>query len=131
MQNFLFRSLLTLLQLFGLHLFCFSTYATENIIEASNQQNDMAENVKQNKNPKAIMQLKYGTVEIELYPGKVLKHVERILMLANKGFYNDLKFHRVIDGFIVQTGDQKGDGTGGSDQPSLPAEFFLLDKEMM
>ncbi|MFV9927636.1 MAG: peptidylprolyl isomerase [Candidatus Midichloria sp.] len=85
------------------------------------------ENMNQKKNPKIIMQLKYGPVEIELYPNEAPKHVERILMLAKEGFYNGLKFHRVIDGFMVQTGDPKGDGTDGSNQPNLPAEFNAIN----
>jgi peptidylprolyl isomerase len=69
------------------------------------------------------LQLKTGTVIIELYPNKAPNHVKRIKELANEGFYDGLTFHRVIDGFMVQTGDPKGDGTGGSEKPNLDAEF--------
>ncbi len=70
-----------------------------------------------------LLQLKYGDVIIELYPEKAPNHVKRMIDLVNEGFYNGLKFHRVIDGFMVQTGDPKGNGTGGSDKPDLKAEF--------
>jgi cyclophilin family peptidyl-prolyl cis-trans isomerase len=63
-----------------------------------------------------------GTVEIELYPEDAPKTVARIKELAQKGFYDGLTFHRVVPGFVVQGGDPKGDGTGGSGQ-NLPAEF--------
>lgn len=70
-----------------------------------------------------IMNLKYGSVIIELYPNKAPNHVNRIKILTQKGFYNGLLFHRVIEGFMVQTGDPRGDGSGGSDLPNLKAEF--------
>jgi len=64
----------------------------------------------------------YGRVVIELRPDLAPKHVARIKELARKGFYDGVLFHRVIEGFMAQTGDPKGDGTGGSGQ-KLPAEF--------
>ena len=70
-----------------------------------------------------ILTLKDGKVTIRLRPDLAPKHVERLKTLARKGFYDGLKFHRVIDGFMAQTGDPRGDGTGGSDLPNLPAEF--------
>ena len=70
-----------------------------------------------------ILELKDGTVEIELRPDLAPKHVERITTLANQGFYDGIVFHRVIDGFMAQTGDPTGTGRGGSDLPDLPAEF--------
>lgn len=69
------------------------------------------------------MDLKDGRVTIELYPDKAPKHVDRIKNLARDGFYDGLVFHRVIDGFMAQTGDPTGTGTGGSDLADLPAEF--------
>ena len=67
--------------------------------------------------------LKSGTVYIELYPEKAPNHVARIKELANEGFYDGVVFHRVIDGFMAQTGDPTGTGTGSSDKPDLKAEF--------
>lgn len=66
---------------------------------------------------------KDGRVTIELRPDLAPKHVAQIKTLVGKGFYNGLKFHRVIDGFMAQTGDPKGNGTGGSSLPNIPAEF--------
>ena len=70
-----------------------------------------------------ILTLKSGKVMIRLRPDVAPRHVERIKVLTRRGFYDGLKFHRVIAGFMAQTGDPKGDGTGGSDLPNLPAEF--------
>jgi cyclophilin family peptidyl-prolyl cis-trans isomerase len=82
-----------------------------------------------------ILKLSYGEVEIELYPEKAPNHVERFKKLARDGKYDGVVFHRVIDGFMAQTGDVKfGNtnssefnlslaGTGGSDLPDLKAEF--------
>lgn len=64
-----------------------------------------------------------GTVVIKLRPDLAPKHVERIETLANEGFYNGVVFHRVIDGFMAQTGDPTGTGMGGSKLPDLKAEF--------
>ena len=76
-----------------------------------------------------ILTLKDGKVVIRLRPDIAPKHVERLKTLARKGFYDGLKFHRVIDGFMAQTGDPRGDGTGGSDLPNLPAEFSPMPFE--
>jgi cyclophilin family peptidyl-prolyl cis-trans isomerase len=67
-----------------------------------------------------------GRVRIQLRPDVAPNHVERIKELTRQGFYNGLKFHRVIDGFMAQGGDPKGDGTGGSTLPDLKAEFNML-----
>lgn len=69
------------------------------------------------------LDLKDGRVVIELRPDLAPKHVERVKQLVKEGFYNGLTFHRVIPGFMAQTGDPKGDGTGGSKYPDLQAEF--------
>ncbi|HUJ46572.1 MAG TPA: peptidylprolyl isomerase [Rhizomicrobium sp.] len=69
------------------------------------------------------MQLKSGPVVIELRPDLAPKHVERIKTLSEQGFYDGVPFHRVIPGFMAQTGDPTGTGTGGSDLPDLKAEF--------
>ena len=70
-----------------------------------------------------VIEVKTGSVLIKLRPDLAPKHVARVKMLAKEGFYNGLKFHRVIDGFMAQTGDPKGTGMGGSKYPDLPAEF--------
>ncbi|WP_375452091.1 peptidylprolyl isomerase [uncultured Devosia sp.] len=73
--------------------------------------------------PHLLLTLPAGVVDIELLPALAPQHVERIVTLTNQGFYNGLVFHRVIDGFMAQTGDPTGTGMGGSDLPDLPAEF--------
>jgi len=70
-----------------------------------------------------LMQLKDGTVTIKLRPDLAPNHVARLKELTRKGFYDGVVFHRVIDGFMAQTGDPTGTGTGGSDLPDLKAEF--------
>ena len=69
------------------------------------------------------LQLKDGRVVIRLRPDLAPKHVERIKALTKRGFYDGIVFHRVIEGFMAQTGDPTGTGMGGSDLPNLPAEF--------
>ena len=85
-----------------------------------------------------ILKLKDGDVEIKLFDDVAPNHVKRIQELANKGLYDNAVFHRVIDGFMAQTGDIKfgnfssddfdlgRPGTGGSDLPDLKAEFNNL-----
>ena len=70
-----------------------------------------------------ILTTKDGPVTIRLRPDLAPKHVERIKTLAERKFYDGIVFHRVIDGFMVQTGDPTGTGTGRSELPNLPAEF--------
>ncbi len=88
-----------------------------------------------------ILKLKDGNVKIELYPDVAPNHVERIKTLANNGEYNNVVFHRVIDGFMAQTGDVKfgnsskddfnlsRSGMGGSSMPDLKQEFNNLPHE--
>ena len=70
-----------------------------------------------------IMETTKGRVVIELRPDLAPGHVERIKTLSRQGFYDNVPFHRVIEGFMAQTGDPTGTGTGGSDLPDLKAEF--------
>ena len=82
-----------------------------------------------------ILKLKNGDVKIELFPEEAPNHVKRIKELADSGKYDNVVFHRVIDGFMAETGDvefgnsEKSDfnlsraGTGGSKMPNIPAEF--------
>ena len=88
-----------------------------------------------------ILNLKYGKVELELYPDKAPLHVKRFKDLADQGKYDNVVFHRVIDGFMAQTGDVKfGNssspdfnlslaGTGGSDLPNIKAEVTNIAHE--
>jgi cyclophilin family peptidyl-prolyl cis-trans isomerase len=69
-----------------------------------------------------FLDLQYGRVVIALRPDLAPKHVERIKQLVRQRFYDGLLFHRVIEGFMAQTGDPKGNGTGGSGQ-KINAEF--------
>lgn len=69
------------------------------------------------------LQLKSGTVIIELLPKLAPNHVQRIKDLTSEGFYDGVSFHRVIAGFMAQTGDPTGTGTGKSNKPNLRAEF--------
>jgi cyclophilin family peptidyl-prolyl cis-trans isomerase len=70
-----------------------------------------------------IMETTKGRVVIELRPDLAPLHVEQIKTLARRGFYDGIVFHRVIEGFMAQTGCPQGTGTGGSDLPNLRAEF--------
>jgi peptidylprolyl isomerase len=80
-----------------------------------------------------------NTLIIETTPGRIVvklrddiapAHAERLKLLAREGFYDDVPFHRVIDGFMAQTGDgEHGNGTGGSEHPDLPAEFSKVPFE--
>jgi peptidylprolyl isomerase len=69
------------------------------------------------------LDLKDGRVVIDLLPEVAPQHVARIKELARKGFYDGIVWHRVIDGFMAQSGDPTGTGMGGSDLPDLKAEF--------
>ena len=70
-----------------------------------------------------IIELRTGRVTIALRPDLAPNHVARVTELANRGFYDGVAFHRVIPGFMAQTGDPTGTGSGGSDLPDLKAEF--------
>ena len=70
-----------------------------------------------------IIESTKGRIVIALRPDLAPKHVERIKKLVREGFYDGIVFHRVIEGFMAQTGCPKGTGTGGSDHPNLAAEF--------
>ena len=92
------------------------------------------------ENPKIILKTIHGDVKIELFKDVAPNHVNRILELSKNGKYDGVAFHRVIDGFMAQTGDvQHGNtknnfnpamvGTGGSDLPNLKAEFNNIPHE--
>lgn len=83
--------------------------------------NLMAQNENMNNNI-LLLELKDGVAEIELFPEIAPNHVARIKELVQQGFYDNIVFHRVIDGFMAQTGDPTGTGMGGSGQ-NIEAEF--------
>lgn len=70
-----------------------------------------------------FLDTEHGRVTIKLRPDLAPQHAKRISTLASRGFYDGVVFHRVIPGFMAQTGDPTGTGRGGSDLPNLPAEF--------
>ena len=70
-----------------------------------------------------VIETSKGNIVIKLRPDLAPKHVTQVKRLAKEGFYNGVVFHRVIAGFMAQTGDPTGTGTGGSKLPDLPAEF--------
>jgi len=70
-----------------------------------------------------VIETTKGKVVIAMRPDLAPKHVEHIKKLAREGFYDGIVFHRVIEGFMAQTGCPHGTGTGGSKYPNLPAEF--------
>lgn len=72
---------------------------------------------------RVVMELKTGPVVIELRSDLAPNHVARIKELSQSGFYDGVAFHRVIPGFMAQTGDPTGTGSGGSELPDLKAEF--------
>lgn len=78
-----------------------------------------------------LMDLPAGLVIIEMRPDFAPRHVEQIKTLVRAGFYNGLTFHRVIEGFVAQGGDPKGDGTGQSDLPDIPGEFVRDVKDVV
>ncbi len=72
---------------------------------------------------KLVIDLKSGKVVVKLRSDLAPKHVAQVKTLAGQGFYNGVKWHRVIEGFMAQTGDPTGTGMGGSKLPNIPAEF--------
>lgn len=94
------------------------------IVPASAQDNAQAQTIDIDQDNLLYLDLSTGgRVEIRLFPQVAPKHVERIKTLVRQGFYDDIVFHRVIEGFMAQTGDPTGTGQGGSDMPDLEAEF--------
>lgn len=114
----MFRKILLSLTFFSLLSFIFGA-----TIMAKSQSAKASENPLENT---LYMDLKDGRVVIEMRPDLAPKHVKRIKELVRQGFYDGVVFHRVIDGFMAQTGDPTGTGTGGSGQ-NIKAEF---SKEM-
>lgn len=103
-----------MLKKFTLFLGLISIILTINISMA--QQENLNDNI-------LYIDLEYGRVKIQLLPEAAPNHVERIKTLAKQKFYDGVVFHRVISGFMAQTGDPTGTGMGGSELPDLKAEF--------
>ena len=83
----------------------------------------MTDNAASDPENTLYLELSSGRAVIRLRPDLAPKHVERVKELARKKFYDDIVFHRVIPGFMAQSGDPTGTGSGGSDLDDLPAEF--------
>lgn len=79
--------------------------------------------IKGDKANQVYLETKDGRITILLRPDLAPKHVKQIKELVKRKFYDGIVFHRVIDGFMAQTGDPTGTGMGGSDLPNIPAEF--------
>lgn len=105
----------------------FSIFISFNVNAETIDLNQESQNVIEKKvlDPKNTLyiELKDGIVVAELFPDLAPMHVQRIKKLASAGFYDNVKFHRVIDGFMAQTGDPTGTGRGGSKLGKLYAEF--------
>jgi peptidylprolyl isomerase len=103
----------------------------EDLVIYKNQ--DIPDEAWRTPNPENILyiDLEYGRVIIELYPEIAPKHVARIKELTRRNFYDYIAFHRVVEGFMNQTGDPRGDGTGGSDLPDLMGEFTFRRSDLM
>ncbi len=82
-----------------------------------------AQDTKADPQNTVYLDTKDGRITIHLRPDLAPKHVEQIKTLTKQGFYDGIVFHRVIPGFMVQTGDPTGTGTGGAKLPNVPAEF--------
>ena len=91
--------------------------------EQSSGQDSQTAATQQSQEDIVYLDLKDGRVTIRLRPDLAPKHVAQIKTLAGEGFYDGIVFHRVIDGFMAQTGDPTGTGRGGSDLPDIAAEF--------
>lgn len=111
-------------------IFCLNQSFADVYVEESENYNNTGidmENI--NRENVLSLELSTGLVLIELYPNKAPKHVARLKELAREGFYDGVTFHRVIEGFMAQTGDPTGTGSGGSDKPDLVAEFNDIKHE--
>lgn len=104
-------------------IFAFMNHASAQKNKQQTQRQPQGQTQGQDLENILYIDLKYGRVVIEMMPQIAPKHVERIKTLARKKFYDGIVFHRVIDGFMTQTGDPTGTGMGGSKLPNLKAEF--------
>ncbi len=92
---------------------CFAALLIPGIILAQTKKGTQSVTTKEAKNPIAIIETSMGTIEVELFENATPKTVKNFVGLAEKGYYNGVKFHRVIDKFMIQGGDPTGTGRGG------------------
>jgi peptidylprolyl isomerase len=118
MKKFSFFTL-TLLMIFSMN----KTMAQNSTKNPTQANSNIAKNTKADLENILYIDLTYGRVVIEMLPKVAPKHVERIKTLTRQKFYDGIVFHRVIDGFMAQTGDPTGTGMGGSKMPDIKAEF--------
>lgn len=114
------RAILALTALFGASTVTPATVSDAHAEDTAAQSVPATEDKLENT---IYLQLKDGRVVIELRPDLAPEHVKRIKELTREGFYDGVVFHRVIEGFMAQTGDPTGTGMGGSKKPNLMAEF--------
>ncbi len=118
MKKFSFFTL-TLLMIFSMN----KTMAQNSTKTTTQVNSNITKNSKADLENILYIDLTYGRVVIEMLPKIAPKHVERIKTLTRQKFYDGIVFHRVIDGFMAQTGDPTGTGMGGSKMPDIKAEF--------
>jgi len=118
MKKFSFFTL-TLLIIFSMN----KTMAQNSSKNPTQANSNITKNNKADLENILYIDLTYGRVVIEMLPKIAPKHVERIKTLTRQKFYDGIVFHRVIDGFMAQTGDPTGTGMGGSKMPDIKAEF--------
>jgi peptidylprolyl isomerase len=118
MKKFSFFTL-TLLMIFSMN----KTMAQNSTKNPTQANSNVTKNSKADLENILYIDLTYGRVVIEMLPKIAPKHVERIKTLTRQKFYDGIVFHRVIDGFMAQTGDPTGTGMGGSKMPDIKAEF--------
>ena len=118
MKKFSFFTL-TLLMIFSMN----KTMAQNSTKNPTQANSNITKNSKADLENILYIDLTYGRVVIEMLPKIAPKHVERIKTLTRQKFYDGIVFHRVIDGFMAQTGDPTGTGMGGSKMPDIKAEF--------
>jgi len=110
------------LALLGFLSGCSQTDVSQETKELVDEADKVAVNLNTPENT-IYLDTKYGRVTMVMRPDLAPLHVKRIKRLTREKFYNGIKFHRVMAGFMAQTGDPTGTGTGGSKYPDLPAEF--------
>ena len=101
-------------------------YMTKNETSVESEENQIAS---VSKNPVVVIETSQGTIKAELRPAAAPKTVQNFIDLADRKFYDGLKFHRVVPNFVIQGGDPKGDGTGGSGA-NIPLEIKCADGTM-